>query len=78
MPHRYDHAVPRYCCDACGNLTRFDVTSTRRTRAYHHYTVGGDLEIEDEVVLAAEVDEVSCRWCGNGRAVRPLDDGGSG
>ena len=33
----------RYRCTACGNLTRFDVVSTRRTRAFHHYTVGGDL-----------------------------------
>ena len=38
----------RYRCTACGNLTRFDVVSTRRTRAYHHFTVGGDLRIEDE------------------------------
>ena len=41
---------PRYRCTACGNLTRFDVTSTRRTRAFHHYTVGGDLSVESEEV----------------------------
>ena len=33
----------RYRCTSCGNLTRFDVTTSRRTRAYHHFTVGGDL-----------------------------------
>jgi hypothetical protein len=59
----------RFRCTACGNLTRFDVTSTRRTRAYHHYTVGGELRIEDEEVLAESVDDVVCRWCGTGASV---------
>src|SRR5687767_12802195 len=53
--------VTRYRCAACGNLTRFDVTSTRRTRAFHHYTVGGELTVEDEQVLSEVVEEVSCR-----------------
>jgi hypothetical protein len=70
---RYDPAVPtRYRCDACGNLTRFDVTATRRTRSFHHYTVGGDLTVEGTEVLEELVEEVSCRWCGSPRAVRPL------
>jgi DNA-directed RNA polymerase subunit M/transcription elongation factor TFIIS len=64
----------RYRCTACGNLTRFDVTSTRRTRAFHHYTVGGQLEIEDTEVLDETVEDVSCRWCGSGRAVVPLSE----
>jgi hypothetical protein len=54
----------RYRCSACGNLTRFDVVTSRRTRAFHHFTVGGDLQIEDEEVLEARVEEVTCRWCG--------------
>ena len=62
----------RYRCTACGNLTRFDVTTTRTTKAFNHYTVGGELEVEDETVLAESVDEVSCRWCGHGRAVEAL------
>lgn len=66
--------VPRYRCTSCGNLTRFDVTATRRTRAFHHYSVGGELEIEDVEVLAEDVEEVSCRWCGSGRAVVELSD----
>ena len=61
--------VTRYRCTSCGNLTRFDVTTTRRTRAFHHYTVGGQLELEDVEVLAETVEEVSCRWCGTGHAV---------
>lgn len=60
---------PRYRCNACGNLTRFDVTSTRRTRSFHHYSVGGELEIESEEVLAETIEDVSCHWCGNGGAV---------
>ena len=64
----------RYRCTACGNLTRFDVTSTRRTRAFHHYTVGGELEIENEDVLDERVDEVACRWCGTGRSVVALSE----
>jgi hypothetical protein len=63
----------RYRCNACGNLTRFDVTMTRRTTAFWHYTVGGELNIEDEQVLAEDVDAVSCRWCGNGAKVERLD-----
>ena len=62
----------RYRCTACGNLTRFDVVATRRTRAYHHYSVGGDLEVEAEDVLTERVEEVTCRWCGNGAAVEEL------
>lgn len=54
----------RYRCAACGNLTRFDVVTSRRTRAFHHYTIGGDLEIEEEEVLDERVERVSCRWCG--------------
>jgi hypothetical protein len=63
----------RYRCAACGNLTRFDVTTSRRTKAFHHYTVGGDLEVEEEQVLDESIDEVSCRWCGTGSAVEVID-----
>jgi hypothetical protein len=54
----------RYRCSACGNLTRFDVVAARRTRAYFHYSVGGELSIEDEDLLDETVELVSCRWCG--------------
>lgn len=63
----------RYRCTACGNLTRFDVTTTRRTTAFHHYTVGGELQVEEETVLDEVVESVSCRWCGNGSAVEPIE-----
>jgi len=74
--------VTRYRCKACGNLTRFDVTTTRTTRAFHHYTVGGEMVVDEEEVQDESVDEVSCRWCGHGREVEvvtgdgdePVDD----
>jgi hypothetical protein len=64
--------MSRYRCTACGNLTRFDVVTSRRTRAFHHYTVGGDLSVEDEDVLDEVVEDVSCRWCGSGASVEIL------
>jgi hypothetical protein len=68
-----DHVSdPRYRCDGCGNLTRFDVNISQRTKAFHHYTVGGDLVIEDEEVLERSVDGVVCRWCGHGNSVVEL------
>jgi hypothetical protein len=57
----------RYRCAACGNLTRFDVVATRRTRSFHHFTVGGELEIDEEEVLSEQVESVTCRWCGAGQ-----------
>lgn len=60
--------VVRYRCRECGNLTRFDVVTTRRTSAFFHFTVGGELSVEDEAVLAEQVESVRCRWCGAGGA----------
>jgi hypothetical protein len=64
----------RYRCGACGNLTRFDVVAERRTRAFHHFSVGGELRVEDEEVLDEKIVEVSCRWCGHGNAIEVLAD----
>ncbi len=64
----------RYRCNACGNLTRFDITVTRRTRGFFHYSVGGELSIEDEEILAETVEDVVCRWCGTGRDVVAVAD----
>ncbi|MDP1793381.1 MAG: hypothetical protein Q8K63_04505 [Acidimicrobiales bacterium] len=63
----------RYRCTACGNLTRFTVTTTRRSRAFHHFTVGGELSIEEEELLDEVVELVSCRWCGHGDRVEVAD-----
>jgi hypothetical protein len=62
-------SAPRYRCTACGNLTRFDVTATRTTRSFHHYTVGGELALEETEVLAERIEDVRCRWCGTGESV---------
>jgi hypothetical protein len=67
-------STTRYRCDGCGNLTRFDVTISQQTRSFHHYTVGGELVIEDEEVLSRQVDSVVCRWCGHGRSVVEIAD----
>jgi len=66
----------RYRCSACGNLTRFDVVTTRTTRAFHHFSVGGDLAIEDETVLDERIEEIVCRWCAaTGPQIERLADG---
>jgi hypothetical protein len=64
----------RYRCGACGNLTRFDVVVTRTERQFQHFSVGGDLQIDEREVLSEKVESVSCRWCGHGRAVERIDD----
>ena len=66
----------RFRCDACGNLTRFDVVESRRTRAYYHYTVGGELTVEEEEVLEAARERVTCRWCGGSDRIEeiPVED----
>lgn len=62
----------RYRCTSCGNLTRFDVTATRTVKAFHHYTVGGELEIEDTETLAETIESVVCHWCNSAAGVETL------
>jgi hypothetical protein len=64
---------PRYRCTACGNVTRFTVTSRVRTRAFHHFTLGGDLHVEDEEVLDSAVEHVACRWCDSSTSIEELE-----
>lgn len=64
----------RYRCTACGNLTRFDVVETTSVRAFYHYSVGGELSVEEPEVVARSVESVTCRWCGHGRQVEVLDE----
>lgn len=59
----------RFRCGACGNLTRFDVVATERTRRYHHADFGGTSVVEEEEVLSREVERVTCRWCGRDDAI---------
>jgi len=67
-------APTRLRCAQCGNLTRFDVVETRRTRAFHHYALSGELTIEDEEILGVERESMTCRWCGSSDVEEaPLD-----
>lgn len=59
----------RYRCDGCGNVTRFDVVATARTRRFAHYNLAGDVTIEDETVLDETVESVTCHWCGRSDAI---------
>ncbi len=58
-----------YRCDACGNKTRFDVFETKKVRAFHHFTLGGDDHVEEEEVLSLSIEKVVCRWCGSADAI---------
>jgi hypothetical protein len=70
----FQHVPSRYRCNACGNRTRFDVLSTKRSRAFHHFTLGGDLNVEEEEVLSLVVESVTCRWCGRTNAIEVIED----
>lgn len=59
----------RWRCGGCGNLTRFDVTRTRRTTEFWHLDLAGEPRVEDTEVLAESVESVSCRWCGRSDAI---------
>lgn len=62
----------QFRCSACGNLTRFDVTVTRRVMEFRHFSVGGDLTVESTEVLDEQVERVECRWCrASGEAIEP-------
>lgn len=62
----------RYRCNACGNLTRFDVFETRRSRSFYHYTLAGELNIEEEEIVDRAVERVVCRWCGSADSIEEL------
>ena len=34
-----------------------------RRKQFHHYTLGGDLQIESEDILEQEIESIVCRWC---------------
>lgn len=53
----------RLRCGHCGNLTRFDVTRTVRSREYWHASLSGEVAVEEQEVLAERVEAVTCRWC---------------
>jgi hypothetical protein len=48
------------------------VVETRRTRAYWHYSLGGDLNVEEEEILSSRREKVTCRWCGATEGIEEL------
>ena len=62
-------ARSRWRCAHCGNLTRFDVLRSSRTREFWHVSMAGEPVIEERVVLDDAVEQVICRWCGAGDRV---------
>lgn len=73
MPAQIPDATHRWRCGGCGNLTRFDVTRTRRTTEFWHFDLAGDHVVEEETVLDESVEAVSCRWCGRDDAIKLID-----
>ncbi len=62
-------ANTRWRCGGCGNLTRFDVTRRRLTTEFWHFDLAGEHAVEDLEVVAEDVEQVTCRWCGRSDAV---------
>ncbi len=62
-------AGQRWRCGGCGNLTRFDVTRTRRTTEFWHFDLAGDHRVEETDVEDEAVEAVTCRWCGRADAI---------
>jgi len=53
----------RWRCTLCGNLTRFDVTRSTRSREYVHVDLAGQQAVEERALLNDVVEHVTCRWC---------------
>ncbi|NNN21130.1 MAG: hypothetical protein HKL80_03905 [Acidimicrobiales bacterium] len=66
--------MERFRCDACGNITRFDVEVVEHSKAFYHFGIGGELDIEDLKIIDRNVVEITCRWCGHGKAISKFDD----
>ena len=63
MPVALPGPDARWRCRQCGNLTRFDVTRTTRTRDYVHVDLSGEPLVEEREVLEDVAEHVVCRWC---------------
>ena len=70
----------RWRCTRCGNLTRFDVTRSTRTRDFVHQDLAGEPSIEEQEKLADTIEEIRCRWCDGVDTVElvPRPDGAAG
>jgi transposase len=66
----------QYRCAHCGNKTRFDVVESIRRRRFHHYSLGGELAIDEEEVLDRTVESVTCRWCDRSDGIEVVEPPG--
>lgn len=66
-------ATQRWRCGGCGNLTRFDVTRTRRTTEFWHFDLSGEHQVEETDLKEETVASVTCRWCGRDDAIELID-----
>ena len=73
MPTPLPTDETRWRCAACGNLTRFDVVRSVRTRDYVHADLAGEQSIEEREVLAEVVEQVTCRWCNGVNTIELVD-----
>ena len=69
MPVPLPDSTTRWRCGGCGNLTRFDVSRTRRTTEFWHFDLAGEHAIEHTDVQNEVVEAVTCRWCGRSDAI---------
>ena len=72
MPLSLPGDTTRWRCAHCGNLTRFDVTRTRRTEEFWHMDLSGIPTVEQVNVEDEEILRVRCRWCGADDGVREV------
>ena len=64
----------RYRCTNCGNITRFDVSALVRTKCFYHYSISGELEIEEPEEVSRVIEEVSCRWCATPKFIEVISE----
>ena len=69
MSSQIPDETQRWRCGGCGNLTRFDITRSRRTTEFWHFDLAGEHAVEDTEVNSEQVESVTCRWCGRNDAV---------
>lgn len=50
-------------CTACGNLTRFDVVRTTTAKEYQHFTLAGEMNVDESEVITEIIESITCRWC---------------
>lgn len=62
----------RWRCGGCGNLTRFDVSRTRRTTEFWHVDLAGESVVEETSLREERLEAVTCRWCGRSDAIETV------